>query len=190
MDLGLRALFAAIPALSVVACGGSQPAPGPASSARRPTAAAPARAIPGHLLRSDVDRALGQGPPWLLRRVLTEEVLRDGKFVGWRIVAIPEEWGGAGLKPGDVVTKVNGVVVEKPDDLWKVWTLMASAKELRIAYEREGAARELAMPIDGAAGKQGLANPDAPPPPPARKKPKGTIVIEDDDSLGPPPSEE
>jgi hypothetical protein len=166
--------------LGLPACGGAHESVQAPSAAPAPAAAARPRAAPGHLARGDVDHVLALGPPWLLRRVLMEEVVRDGKFVGWRIVALPEEWKSVDLKPGDVVTKVNGAVIEKPDDLWSVWTSLTKATELRVAYERDGAPRELAMPIDGAPSKTAVINQTGAPPPRAPSKPKSTIVIEED----------
>src|SRR5262245_20875098 len=102
---------------AAASCGGQ--APPPAAPAAKPAAPPPKRAsLPaGHLAREDVDAALAKGPPWILRRVAVEEVLRDGKFIGWRLVAMPADWKGIDLKPGDVVTTVNGQTLEKPDDL-------------------------------------------------------------------------
>lgn len=129
---------------------------------------------------------LGHGPPWLLRRVAVEEVLRDGKFVGWRVLAVPEDWSSVDLKAGDVVTRVNGKVIERPDDLWSVWLSLYTAKELRIAYERNNAAKEIAFPIDGEPSPQAIAaaRGDAPVPKSARPDARRTVVIEEAPLLG------
>ncbi|MEZ4298599.1 MAG: serine protease [Polyangiaceae bacterium] len=139
-------------------------------------------AAPGHLSRPEVEKVLRQGPPWLLRRVVPEEVIRNGRFVGWRILSMPADWG-VDLKNGDVVTKVNGLAIERPDDLWAAWMQMQSAAELRISYERDGAAREVVMPIDGAsmAGGSLQEQQSVEPPPKARSRWK-TVVIEGDDA--------
>src|SRR5262245_34823353 len=98
-------------------------APPPKAPAKAEASAAPSAAprsapmAPGHVARADVERVLRQGPPWLLRRVVPEEVIRGGKFIGWRILSMPDDWG-IDLKSGDVVTKVNGLALERPDDLW------------------------------------------------------------------------
>lgn len=168
-------------------CAGDRPrhAAPPSTAA---TAAAPAEpeevVPPGSLSRRKVDAALKEGPPWLLSRVQVEEVLRKGAFVGWRVVAMPTGWEGAGLRPGDVVTKVNGLGIEKPDDLFAVWTDVAAAKELRIAYERDGKAEELAMPIVGAAQpgtkaelEREVPEPQAAPLPVGPGAPRDTVII-------------
>jgi hypothetical protein len=159
----------------------------PPSTTSSAAAQAPA-AAPGHLSRAEVERVLRQGPPWLLRRVVPEEVIVGGKFVGWRLLSVPGDWT-IDLKNGDVVTKVNGLSIERPDDLWAAWMQMQSAVELRIAYERDGKPREIVMPIDGpsAAGAQPTQGKEADAPPPPKPKSRwSTTVIGSDDE---PPSE-
>lgn len=153
-----------------------------------PAAAGPA-AAPGHLARADVEGVLQKGPPWLLRRVKMEEVIREGKFVGWRILtlSLPDAWK-VDLKPGDIVKTVNGLALERPDDFFAAWMQLHSAVELRLACEREGKPHEVAMPIDGPSkAASALAQIEAEPPPPPRPSRWQTVVIEGDD--GPPPAE-
>jgi len=98
-----------------------------------------------------VDRVLVRsGPPWVLRRVQIEEVLRtDGKFAGWRVVGVPEDWRDIDLHPGDIVSRVNGLPLETPDEAWEAWKSVARATDLRVSLTRDGAARTLVLPIDG-----------------------------------------
>ncbi len=57
-------------------------------------------------------------------------------------------WNGVDLAPGDIVTSVNGRPIERPEQALTAFQSLAIAKELRIAYERGGARRELVYPID------------------------------------------
>jgi len=149
-------LFAASLALAFgsVACASAPATRAQPAAPPRPAMAAPAGPVvfPGHLVRGEVDRVLTtQGPPWILRRVLSEEVLRsDGKFAGWRLVGLPEEWKDIDLRPGDVVSRVNDLPLETPDEAWEAWKSVARAAELKITLTRDGAARQLVVPIDGA----------------------------------------
>ena len=148
---------------------------------------APAAALPpGTLARTTVDQVLLRRPGWLLSKVEIEEVLRQNKFVGWRLVRLPSEWDGAGLQPGDIVTDVNGLSLEKPDDLWNAWLAMADAKELKIAFERDSKSQTATLQIDGEPSKetkdallQGEPAAQAPQAPsePGRKQ---TVVIQGD----------
>ncbi len=163
----------------------AQPAAGPGAGAVPINAAAP-----GHLARGDVERVLRQGPPWLLRRVVPEEVIREGKFVGWRLLSLPEDWK-VDLKNGDIVTKVNGLSIERPDDLWSAWMQMQSAVELRVSIERDGKPHDLVMPIDGVSTAGGSLEKDLEltPPPAPRPSRWSTTVIEGTDE-GLPPSDD
>ncbi|AUX21402.1 serine protease [Sorangium cellulosum] len=174
-------------AAGLAGCGGQQaptPVAAPAPKAPRPAPAKPV-APPGQLARADVERVLLQGPPWILRRVPVEEVIRAGAFIGWKILALPPDWSELELKPGDVVMQVNGASLERPDDLFAAYRNVAGANELKIAYEREGSARELVLPIFGPPSKDVVAAFERDAPPPRRAtgaRPRGTLVIEEQDS--------
>lgn len=107
-------------------------------------------AVPrGSIARKRLDAALRRGPPSFLAQVRVEEVIRQNKFIGWRVTQFPADWDTSGLQPGDVVTQVNGVLPEKDTDLFNVWVALADASELKIGYERDGKSSETVMPILG-----------------------------------------
>jgi hypothetical protein len=163
------------------------PTPPPQTAAKTP---APPAVPPGHLARGEVDQVLTkQGPPWLLRRVMREEVFdKAGKFAGWRLTGLPEEWSAIDLRPGDVVKRVNGMPLETPDDAWEAWKSVAKAKELRVSLERDGAARDLVLPIDGEPSTEAIQALGRDTPPPRRPSPKSRGVVRiggDDGGDGP-----
>jgi hypothetical protein len=145
-------------ALGLAGCSSTPDAKSPPKAkAAKPAAktapsAAPAveEAPPGTVARRSVDNVLLRGPGWLLSRVQTEEVLRQNKFIGWRLLWFPADWDKTGLQPGDVVTELNGVALEKPEDLWNAWLLLSDAPELRIAFERDGRPAVTVVKIHGA----------------------------------------
>ena len=108
----------------------------------------------GSIDRANLELVLRQGPPWLLQRVPIEEVLEKGKFVGWRVTELPRDWVEWDLQPGDVVTEVNAMPIRTPTDFWAAWTTLSVASELKIAYLRDGAKLELAIPIHGVPNPQ------------------------------------
>jgi len=139
------------------------------------------------LSRDQIKAVLPSGLAWLFRRVWPEDVVTEGKFIGWRLTAIPEEWQGIDLRPEDVVTRVNGKTLETPEQAWDAWASLATAAELRIAYERNGQGRELVLPIEGPPAPELLASLTSDTPPPRKPSPrKGTIVIESRDPAGDP----
>jgi hypothetical protein len=175
-----RPLLLSAALAATASCGGEPPPPAAAPAAKPAPPPKRASLPPGHLARQDVDDALAKGPPWILRRVAVEEVLRDGKFIGWRVVAMPAEWRGIDLKPGDVVTHINGMTLEKPDDLYTAWSSLVVASDLKVAYERDGAGRELVFHIDGGPSKQSPLPASAPGPQKKKGRAKSTIVITED----------
>lgn len=93
--------------------------------------------IPRSALRAELARGIGR----FLQNVKTEAVLSRGHFVGWRMLALfPKrpEVHVQGIKPGDVLIRVNGVSVERPEDFKSVWDTLDTAKELVLEIEREG----------------------------------------------------
>lgn len=182
-----------IAALSLLGCGEAltEGAAAPKAATQKPAASAPTavtHTTPGRLDRQAVDVVLTEkGPQWVFQRVVPEEVFVEGKFVGWRIVSMPKEWESLDIEPGDVVTRVNGLEIERPEDMWRVWTSVYVASELKIAYQREGKARELVLAIDGQAAKElpSKLRDEAPPPRKTSGK-KRVVVIEG----APPPDSE
>jgi type II secretory pathway component PulC len=78
-----------------------------------------------------------------------QPVLVAGKFHGFRIAALRDGtfWQGVDLKPGDVVTGVNGFPIEHPEQAQTAFDSLEVSSELRVAYERDGQPRELVYAI-------------------------------------------
>jgi type II secretory pathway component PulC len=142
--------------LAAVACGGSvRAAPvvqAPSATAAPPVAAPSAVVAPDHTVaRSAVHAVVTEGLGMFLRRIDLDDqpVLVAGKFHGFRVAGLrdPQFWSGVDLKPGDVVTSVNGFPIERPDQAETAFESLEVASELRVAVEREGQPRELVYPI-------------------------------------------
>jgi S1-C subfamily serine protease len=127
------------------------PVEAPAASVATPSTA-PAIAAPDHVVaRSALNAVVSEGLGMFLRRVDLDDhpVLVGGKFHGFRIAGLrdPQFWSGVDLKPGDVVTSVNGFPIEHPEQAQTAFESLEVASELRVAVEREGQPRELVYPI-------------------------------------------
>ncbi len=185
----LRAVLGLAAASALAACSASAPPPRAATVKvlAKPLPRIPT-APPGHAARANVEHALESGPAWLLRRVMREEVLdTKGKFIGWRLTGLPDEWSDVDLKPGDVVSRVNNKPLETPDEAWDAWKSVARAREIRVRVDRQGVSREVVVPIDGeptAAVVQALES-DSPMPRPApTAKPKTVTSLGTDSPPG------
>ena len=147
--------------LLLAACGSSQyptlddPLPPPervAPSKAQPAGAAAPAAAPGTLPRSDVERVVDAGLGRFLAHVAIEPSLSAGKFVGWRIVGLspPELWSAVDLKPGDVVSRVNGMSIEREMDAFDAFQAVRQAPVLEVIYLRQNQPRTLRFTIVGA----------------------------------------
>jgi len=152
MTLRLSAFVGGILVLILsVSCGGSgekgagassaadKPAPAPAGP--KDAGAAPdALSWSGKVTRADLDLILKAGIPLFLRRVPIEAHKPKGKYVGFRIVSIDgkPEVKGLQVRAGDVVTSVNGMSIERPEYLMRIWQELGVASEIRIEFLRDG----------------------------------------------------
>jgi type II secretion system protein C len=149
----MRTLAPLAVALALGACGGAAPSsalvPAAAPKAARP--AAPAPLDDHHLARSVVHDVVSQGLGTFLQHVdvADQPVLAGGKFHGFRIAALRDSpfWEGVDLKPGDVVTRVNGFPIEHPEQAQTAFESLDVSSELRVDYERDGQPRELVYAI-------------------------------------------
>jgi S1-C subfamily serine protease len=153
----MRTLMVSLGALAVglCACGSASPAPAsPLAASSSPVSPTPVVAAGDHTLtRAAVHAVVGQGLGAFLQRVeLDDKPVRvGGRFHGFRIAALHDApfWSGVDLKPGDVVTRVNGFPIERPEQAQTAFESLEVAGELRVSYDRDGEPRELVYPIIG-----------------------------------------
>lgn len=140
--------------LILVGCGSSlmdEPVEAPATSPPTVAVAAPQKpsAPPGALWREDVNFTVDEGLGYFLQRVSVEPEIIAGKFQGFRIVDLKpaDFWQGVDLKPGDVVTQVNGMPIERDIDAYEAFQSLRAAPTLRVSLLRGGERREIVYSI-------------------------------------------
>ena len=150
--------------LFLFACGSSQSPPAESAEGRdAPTAgdeAATTTSEPtdtdvavggsGQIHRVQLGVVLDAGLGRFLQGVETEPALTDGRFVGFRLLSLyPDDprMAGVGLERGDVITRVNGQPIERPEQALRVWDGLRVASELVIEYRRGEEQRELRFAI-------------------------------------------
>ncbi len=149
--------------LLLTACGSAHPAPGstPQHDHETDTAQGNAAAVAAGtpqpeevpeaittVTRGELDEIIQKGPGYLLAMVQTDSVVEKGRFIGFRIVSFRVEAPSVlGLQPGDVVRSVNGISVERPDNLVKIFEKLKTASVLTFAVLRDNVPSELSTPI-------------------------------------------
>lgn len=115
----------------------------------------PTRA-PGPLTRAEVRALIAAGLGHVLARVELEPVLRGRDFVGFRVVDARDfaAWrsAGADLRAGDVIVRVNGVRIERPEHALWAFQRLNVATEVVVELLREGVPVTLRSPILETAG--------------------------------------
>ena len=139
---------------AIAACGGETPEPkfvaeGPAPQTTAPTTTA--AAVPERitsLKRSQVKQQIAKGLGYFLQNGTVEDypVMRANKFYGWKVKSVVADWP-VDIRPGDVVTRVNGMPIEHPEEADAVLRSLDKAKSLRVDFEREGRPQTLELPI-------------------------------------------
>jgi S1-C subfamily serine protease len=117
------------------------PAPAPVAAREMP---------PGTIQRGDLLAVLDLGIPRFLQHIDTEPELQDHRFVGFRLTSFfpgDARFRAVDLHAGDVVTKINGLPIERPEHAYRIWQELRVASELTVEYLRDGAARQIRYSI-------------------------------------------
>jgi hypothetical protein len=140
--------------LSGTACGGStQPHAAPAVVAKLPderpplppvdsprvsVAATGDEAYLGTIEREGLVAIVDQGLGRFLQHVRLEPALANGKFGGFRVAGLDPAWRGAGLESGDVITRLNGQPIERPEQALVAFESLRTASEVKVDFLRAG----------------------------------------------------
>ena len=139
---------------------GEQPTPIVATSESPSPAAEPpapdpaictALARPGVLKRSAVLRVVDAGiGRWLSGGAEVERRIAKARFQGWEIRRLYSGdpcYATVDLRPGDVVIRVNGKPIEKPEQAFDVLTGLRTAPELVVDFLRDGQPQKMTLQI-------------------------------------------
>lgn len=135
--------------LLAAACGATPQEPAHSAVAGAEPAAAEPQPPPGAVWREDVHAVVDGGLGRFLGNVDVEPVVAEGRFRGFRVVELRpvETWTAVDLRPGDVVTSLNGMPIERETEAYDAFVALKTAKEIRVRYERSGEVRELVYAI-------------------------------------------
>lgn len=121
-----------LPLAAGAATGSAAPLPAPAAA----DAAAPALAME----RREIERRLGEESGRILAETTLVPAMDAGRVAGFTISRMPEATllSDAGLRPGDVLTEVNGVPIDSLATLVGLWPRMQTETSVRAVVLRNG----------------------------------------------------
>jgi general secretion pathway protein C len=106
--------------------------------------------------------------PGVIGEILRPQaVLADGRQRGYRVYPGPNQaaFNRLGLRPGDLVTAINGTTLDDPSKGGDIFGTLSSVAEARVTVIRNGAQQELVLNLADVANEAERMNPQAPPPP-------------------------
>lgn len=120
------------------AADGSAPATTPQAAAAGEVAIDRARLV------TVVDGGLGR----VLQQITTEPHMENGRFVGFRVLAVGERWRElVPVQVGDTVTRINGAPISRPEQAQQAFDGLRVASELVVEFMRGGEVRVVRFAI-------------------------------------------
>ncbi|MBL8197802.1 MAG: type II secretion system protein GspC [Chromatiales bacterium] len=111
------------------AAGGASAAPSAASSAPRFPA-----------VQAEVEEFVAQNTAGFLEVVRPQPFMPNGQLKGYRIYPGPnrQQFAALGLRAGDLITEINGVVLNNPAQGTEVFRSLGDATQVTVTLERDG----------------------------------------------------
>jgi type II secretory pathway component PulC len=125
-----------------------RPAPAPVDSPRVSLASVEGDGYLGVIERQGLVAIVDQGLGRFLQHLRLEPAMANGKFGGFRVASVDPAWKGAGIESGDVITRLNGQPIERPEQAMAAFESLRTASELSVDFTRGGAPANLRLRIE------------------------------------------
>jgi type II secretory pathway component PulC len=105
---------------------------------------------PGVLRRSSLVRVIDAGLPRWMQGVQGDRALSNHRFQGWLIKSMyPGDpcYQAIELREGDIVQKINGKSIERPEQAFDVAQSLRTASSLVVDFLRGGKAQKMTLSI-------------------------------------------
>ena len=142
---------------------------------RRQSGSGPAAPLPPPIALGNRMQQLVTENPGLIGDIIRPQpVLADGRQRGYRVYPGPNQdaFNRLGLRPGDMVTAINGTALDDPARGGEIFGTLSNAGEARVTVMRNGRQQDLVLNLaqvvaeaEKMATPAAPATPSAPPPP-------------------------
>ncbi len=94
--------------------------------------------------KQQLEQILDHGPGAFLAGVSVKAQFRNGRFFGWRVMALPgTNYDRVGILIGDIVQRVNQYTLRTPSDFERLWKSLRTATNMVVVIHRAGQRAEL-----------------------------------------------
>jgi len=121
---------------------------GPAADSVANQKSLPPDGVIGVIDRQGLIVIIDQGLGRLFQRLKVSPFLKQGRFVGFEVTSIDPRWEISTLRKGDVITALNGQIVERPEQAMAAFERLRQADELVVDLLREGTPATLRYRIE------------------------------------------
>jgi hypothetical protein len=102
----------------------------------------------GVLDRKGLVAVIDQGLGRMLARLKLSAVMTKGRFAGFRVTRIDPAWAAAGIEEGDVLLRLNGQTIERPEQAQEAFESLRVASEVALELVRGEEKRSLRYRIE------------------------------------------
>lgn len=99
---------------------------------------------------SDLRRTLLENPQDALQLINAQPVMENGQLSGFRVNPGKDRalFARVGLRPGDIITSVNGMQLSDATQMGQVFQQLKSAQQLQVTINRGGREQQLQLKLD------------------------------------------
>lgn len=102
----------------------------------------------GVLDRRGLIAIVEQGLGRTLARLKLSAVMNKGRFTGFRVTQIDPAWSAAGIEVGDVLLRLNGQPIERPEQAQEAFDSLRVASEVALELTRGEQKRSLRYRVE------------------------------------------
>lgn len=99
---------------------------------------------------SDLRKTLLENPQDALQLINAQPVMENGQLTGFRVNPGKDRalFARVGLRPGDIITSVNGMQLSDATQMGQVFQQLKSAQQLQVTINRGGREQQLQLKLD------------------------------------------
>jgi type II secretory pathway component PulC len=100
--------------------------------------------------KAEFDKVIQEGPQKFISKLLLKPYFQNNRFIGFQLAKVfwkTDEMTEHIIRPGDVIVKVNGLKIEKPEEFMNAWEAVTGSTVLEFTILRDGQLKKITYDI-------------------------------------------